>query len=169
MHLIEEIDNGINTRGRRIETPTGKKWKKAAAFLNIFRIPIVIWYIIQTQMEKPAWCLKMTNDPTRPKDWNPETCDDSNNNFTSWPISKIGEYTSKLLEIVCLLFFIFYTYARNQYRNHDKESLFYWKLQIILTVCAIINLFVMLIIGGYPWVAAFCRPAMLVLLFRVIR
>ena len=48
MHLIEEMDNGINTRRRRIETPSGKKWKKFAGFLNIFRIPVVFWYIIQT-------------------------------------------------------------------------------------------------------------------------
>jgi len=169
MHLIEEIDNGINTRRRRIETPAGRKWKKISSFLNILRIPVVFWYIIQTQMEKPAWCLKMSDDPTRPKEWNPDTCDDANNNFTSWPTSKIDQYTTKSLEILCLFFFLFYNYARNQYRSHDEESLLYWKVQIFITVVAIVNILVMIIIGGYPWVAAFSRPAMLVLHFRVIR
>jgi len=171
MHLIGEIDNGIHTRGRRIDTPAGRKWKKASAFLDILRIPVVFWYLIQTQAEKPAWCLKMTDAkaPIKPVDWNPATCDDSNNNFTSWPTGKIDQYLSKSLEVVCLLFFLFYSYARNQHRSHDQESSLYWKVQIGITIIGIFNLLLMLIIGGYPWVAAFCRPAMLVLHFRVIR
>jgi len=169
--LIEEIDNGINTRRRRIETPSGRRWKKFAEFLNILRIPVVFWYIIQTQMEKPAWCLKMSAEkaPANEGGWNPDNCDDANNNFTSWPTAKIGQYYSKTLEALCLLFFLFYNYARNQYRSHDEESLFYWRVQIFITVIAIIDILIMMIIGGYPWVAAFSRPAMLVLHFRVIR
>lgn len=67
------------------------------------------------------------------------------------------------------MFFLIINYIHNQIRYHDDNSKMTWWMQIALTIVALIDLTIAMSTNSYPWVAAFIRPFMIVLLYRVLR
>ena len=76
---------------------------------------------------------------------------------------------TKPIEIFCLAFFLFMNFCHNQVRRHDENSLYTWRAQIVLSFIATVDLIIAMNTQLYPWVAAFTRPLMIVLLYRVLR
>ena len=62
---------------------------------------------------------------------------------------------------------------RNKYRDQDASSEKSWKVQILLTVLSLLDIFVVSIevipSYVYPWFAAFIRPFYMIVITRLIR
>jgi hypothetical protein len=105
--------------------------------------------------------------------WDAETCNNEDQIYTNsnWP--KVVPHVSQMIEIVCLLLMMGFQMMRNKYREQDKRARQSWKLQKILTVISLLDIFVvmsgLLVNYVYPWIAAFIRPIYMIVTIRLIR
>lgn len=59
MHLLAQIDNGIRQRRNQKLTKRALMFRQWYRIFEPFKYFILIWYIMLTQFERPAWCIRL--------------------------------------------------------------------------------------------------------------
>lgn len=58
MHLLNQIDNGIRYRKNKMMTGRALMFKFWYNFFEPLRYLTLFWYMLHTQFERPAWCIR---------------------------------------------------------------------------------------------------------------
>ena len=83
-------------------------------------------------------------------------------------MTKLSADVIQPVEIFSILFMIFVSWTRNQYRDADSGSLWAFRGMIAIFFLSLIDSLVYMLSPHYkfPQVSAFCRPIMVLLVFR---
>lgn len=75
-----------------------------------------------------------------------------------------------MIEIVLFLVILLFILMRRGYRKHNESSLFFERVQIVLTAVAIGNILLTWVTAlQYPYICSYIRPIMLIINIRIIR
>lgn len=148
-------------------------WKKINHWIKPLKVIAIIFYILVSQLEQPAFCIHMIQENRGHLD--PSTCNNANKEYTNFNWPKLEPSVTRPLEMLALLIMLFSQWTHFQYREFDQDSLWSWRIHYALTIIAFGSMILNFIleamnqVAAYPWGSAFTRPVIVICQFRTQR
>ncbi|CAI2359144.1 unnamed protein product [Moneuplotes crassus] len=160
-NILISLDRAIKWEERTKHTPRAKKYKKIYQKILFIKYITLAVYFMFIFFEIPTWCIDRDDIEDL------STCD--SHIYPTSGLPKMPQVASCLLEIICLLILLFFSWIRTTFRKSSSSSRAREILHLVLSVISIIDVIIALSRGKGMFVSKFIRVIRISLSIRSLR